>query len=437
MAERHDAVDVIRVKRDGGTLTDDQIDWVVDAYTRGVVADEQMSSLAMAILQRGMTRAEIARWTAAMIATGERLDFSSLSRPTADKHSTGGVGDKITLPLAPLVAACGVAVPQLSGRGLGHTGGTLDKLESIPGWRADMSNETMLRQLEDVGAVICAAGSGLAPADKKLYALRDVTGTVEAIPLIASSIMSKKIAEGTGVLVLDVKVGTGAFMKDIEQARELARTMVDLGTDAGVVTSALLTDMSTPLGRGIGNGLEVTESLEVLAGGGPADVVELTLALAREMLVGAGVTDVDPADALKDGRAMDAWRRMIAAQGGDVDAVMPTAPHVEEVRADRDGVITRMDAMGVGVAAWRLGAGRARQGAAVEVSSGVYLNKVVGDEVKAGDVIMTLHTETEDRMPRGLAALTEACDGAGTLDITPGGTVDRHIILDAVGAHTR
>ncbi|WP_062519813.1 thymidine phosphorylase [Demequina silvatica] len=437
MAERHDAVDVIRVKRDGGTLTDDQIDWVVDAYTRGVVADEQMSSLAMAILQRGMGRGEIARWTQAMIATGERLDFSSLSRPTADKHSTGGVGDKITLPLAPLVAACGVAVPQLSGRGLGHTGGTLDKLESIPGWRADVSNEEMLRQLEDVGAVICAAGSGLAPADKKLYALRDVTGTVEAIPLIASSIMSKKIAEGTGVLVLDVKVGTGAFMKGRDQALELARTMVDLGTDAGVVTSALLTDMSTPLGRGIGNGLEVTESVEVLAGGGPADVVELTLALAREMLVGAGVTDVDPADALRDGRAMDAWRRMIEAQGGDADATMPDAPHVEEVRADRDGVITRMDAMGVGVAAWRLGAGRARQGAAVEVSSGVYLYKVVGDEVKAGDVIMTLHTETEDRMPRGLAALTEACEGAGTVDITPGGTVDRRIILDAVGAHTR
>ncbi|WP_062302065.1 thymidine phosphorylase [Demequina subtropica] len=436
MAERHDAVDVIRVKRDGGTLSDDQIDWVVDAYTRGVVADEQMSSLAMAILQRGMSRAEIARWTAAMIATGERLDFSGLSRPTADKHSTGGVGDKITLPLAPLVAACGVAVPQLSGRGLGHTGGTLDKLESIPGWRADVSNEEMLRQLEDVGAVICAAGSGLAPADKKLYALRDVTGTVEAIPLIASSIMSKKIAEGTGVLVLDVKVGTGAFMKDIDQARELARTMVDLGTDAGVVTSALLTDMSTPLGRGIGNGLEVTESLEVLSGGGPSDVVELTVALAREMLAGAGITDVDPAEALRDGRAMDSWRRMIAAQGGDVDAVMPDAPHVEEVRADRDGVITRMDALGVGVAAWRLGAGRARKEDPVQVSSGVYLHKVVGDEVKAGDVIMTLHTETEDRMPRGIAALAEACGGAGTLDITPGGSVSRQIILDSVGAKT-
>ncbi|MGZ4459941.1 MAG: thymidine phosphorylase, partial [Nocardioidaceae bacterium] len=297
--EQHDAVEVIAAKRDRQRLSDSQIDWVVDAYTRGAVADEQMSALAMAILLNGMDRAEISRWTAAMIASGERMDFSSLSRPTADKHSTGGVGDKITLPLAPLVAACGVAVPQLSGRGLGHTGGTLDKLEAIPGWQASISNEAMLRQLEDIGAVICAAGSGLAPADKKLYALRDVTGTVEAIPLIASSIMSKKIAEGTGALVLDVKVGSGAFMKDAASARELAETMVALGTDAGVTTVALLTDMSTPLGLTAGNALEVQESVDVLAGGGPSDVVELTLALAREMLAAAGVTDVDPADRLR------------------------------------------------------------------------------------------------------------------------------------------
>ncbi|WP_084129391.1 thymidine phosphorylase [Demequina sp. NBRC 110055] len=431
--ERHDAVDVIRVKRDGGTLSDDQIDWVVDAYTRGVVADEQMSSLAMAILQRGMSRAEIARWTAAMIATGERLDFSGLGKPTADKHSTGGVGDKITLPLAPLVAVYGVAVPQLSGRGLGHTGGTLDKLESIPGWRAALSNEEMQAQLREVGPVICAAGSGLAPADKKLYALRDVTGTVESIPMIAASIMSKKIAEGTGVLVLDVKVGSGAFMKDLDNARELAETMVNLGTDAGVKTTALLTDMSTPLGLTIGNGLEVTESVEVLAGGGPADVVELTVALAREMLAGAGVTDVDPADALKDGRAMDVWRRMIAAQGGDPDATMPSAQHTEEVRAERDGVITRLDALGTGIAAWRLGAGRARKEDPVEVSSGITLHKTLGDTVKAGDVIATLHTETEARMPRGLAALAEACDGAGAIDIGDA-SVERRILLDRVDA---
>ncbi|PLW73489.1 thymidine phosphorylase, partial [Streptomyces sp. DJ] len=320
-----DAISVIRTKRDRETLTDEQIDWVIDAYTRGEVADEQMAALAMAVLLNGMTRAETARWTAAMIASGERMDFSSLPRPTADKHSTGGVGDKITLPLAPLVAACGAAVPQLSGRGLGHTGGTLDKLESIPGWRALLSNDEMMAVLRDVGAVICAAGDGLAPADKKLYALRDVTGTVEAIPLIASSIMSKKIAEGTGALVLDVKVGSGAFMKNIDDARELASTMVALGTDHGVRTTALLTDMSTPLGLTAGNALEVRESVEVLAGGGPADVVELTVALAREMLAGAGVHGKDPETALRDGSAMDVWRRMIAAQGGDPDAPLPVA----------------------------------------------------------------------------------------------------------------
>ena len=333
MAERHDAVEVITAKRDGGELGDAQIDWVIDAYTRGAVADEQMAALAMAILLNGMNRREVARWTRAMIASGERMDFSALSRPTADKHSTGGVGDKITLPLAPLVAACGVAVPQLSGRGLGHTGGTLDKLESIPGWRADLGNDEMMRQLEDVGAVICAAGAGLAPADKKLYALRDVTGTVEAIPLIASSIMSKKIAEGTGALVLDVKVGSGAFMKDLDRARELAETMVALGTDAGVRTVALLTDMSTPLGRTAGNALEVRESVDVLAGGGPADVVELTLALAREMLTEAGVTGVDPADRLADGSAMDTWRRMVRAQGGDPEA--PPAHRAGDPRGHR------------------------------------------------------------------------------------------------------
>src|SRR5689334_20393143 len=350
----HDAVEVISAKRDKRELSDSQIDWVIDAYTRGAVADEQMSALAMAILLNGMDRREISTWTKAMIASGERMDFSTLSRPTADKHSTGGVGDKITLPLAPLVAACGVAVPQLSGRGLGHTGGTLDKLESVPGWRAALSNEEMMAQLESVGAVICAAGDGLAPADKKLYALRDVTGTVEAIPLIASSIMSKKIAEGTGSLVLDVKVGTGAFMKDLDQARELARTMVDLGTDAGVRTVALLTDMATPLGFTAGNAIEVAESVEVLAGGGPADVVELTLALAREMLAGAGRDDVDPADKLADGSAMGVWKAMVRGQGGDRDAALPEAKESHVVAAPSSGTLTRLDAMAVGMAAWRL-----------------------------------------------------------------------------------
>jgi thymidine phosphorylase len=416
MTEAHDAVEVIVAKRDGGELTDGQIDWVVDAYTRGAVTDEQMSALAMAILLNGMDRREIARWTAAMIASGERLDFSSLSRPTADKHSTGGVGDKITLPLAPLVAACGVAVPQLSGRGLGHTGGTLDKLESIPGWRAALSNEEMLRQLEDVGAVICAAGSGLAPADKKLYALRDVTGTVEAIPLIASSIMSKKIAEGTGSLVLDVKVGTGAFMKDLDRARELAETMVALGTDAGVRTVALLTDMSTPLGLTAGNALEVRESVEVLAGGGPADVVELTLALAREMLAGAGRADVDPAEVLASGKAMDRWRAMIAAQGGDPDAELPSARESHVVAASSSGVLTRLDAMAVGMAAWRLGAGRAKLGDDVQAGAGVEWHARPGDELTAGSPLFTLHTDEPDRFDRALASLD------GGYDIAPAGT---------------
>ncbi|GAB1643134.1 thymidine phosphorylase [Krasilnikovia sp. MM14-A1259] len=396
------AVDVITAKRDGHALSDAQIDWVVDGYTRGVVADEQMSALAMAILLRGMTGAEIARWTAAMIASGERLDLSAVSRPTVDKHSTGGVGDKITLPLTPLVAACGAAVPQLSGRGLGHTGGTLDKLESIAGWRARLSNAEFVSQLRDIGAVICAAGDGLAPADRKLYALRDVTGTVEAIPLIASSIMSKKIAEGTGALVLDVKVGSGAFMKDVGQARELARTMVELGGAHGVRTVALLTDMSTPLGLTIGNAIEVAESVEVLAGGGPADVVELTLALAREMLDAAGV-DADPVKALESGAAMDAWRAMIRAQGGDPDAPLPVAKETEVLRASTDGVVAGLDAYGIGIAAWRLGAGRARKEDPVSAGAGVVLKVRPGDRVRAGDPLLELRTDEPARIPAARA----------------------------------
>jgi thymidine phosphorylase len=428
MSETHDAVDVIRAKRDGRELSDPEIDWVIDAYTRGAVADEQMAALAMAVLLNGMNRREISRWTRAMIASGERMEFSALSRPTADKHSTGGVGDKITLPLAPLVAACGVAVPQLSGRGLGHTGGTLDKLESIPGWRASLSTVDMLRQLDTLGAVICAAGDGLAPADRKLYALRDVTGTVEAIPLIASSIMSKKIAEGTGALVLDVKVGSGAFMKSLPDARELARTMVDLGTDAGVRTVALLTDMSTPLGRTAGNALEVRESVEVLAGGGPSDVVELTVLLAREMLAAAGVSDVDPADALADGRAMDVWRRMIAAQGGDPDAALPTARETHDVLAPADGVLAALDAYAVGVAAWRLGAGRARKEDPVQAGAGIELHAKPGEEVRAGQPLLTLHTDEPQRFERALAAL----DGAFAV-APPGSRPDTvPLVLDRI-----
>ncbi|KIF68290.1 pyrimidine-nucleoside phosphorylase [Streptomyces sp. AcH 505] len=409
-----DVISVIRTKRDRGELSPEQIDWVIDAYTRGEVADEQMAALAMAILLNGMNRAEIARWTAAMIASGERMDFSALSRPTADKHSTGGVGDKITLPLAPLVAACGAAVPQLSGRGLGHTGGTLDKLESIPGWRATLSNAEMLDVLDTTGAVICAAGDGLAPADKKLYALRDVTGTVEAIPLIASSIMSKKIAEGTGSLVLDVKVGSGAFMKTIEDARELASTMVGLGNDHGVRTVALLTDMATPLGRTAGNALEVRESVEVLAGGGPADVVELTLALAREMLDAAGLKDADPEKALADGSAMDVWRRMIAAQGGAPDAPLPVAREQHVITAPATGVLTRLDAYGVGVAAWRLGAGRARKEDTVQAGAGIELHAKPGDQVTAGEPLLTLHTDTPEKFAYAEEALASAYDIAAT-----------------------
>ena len=409
MAELFAAFEIISAKRDKGELTDPQIDWVIDAYTRGVVADEQMSALLMAILLNGMNSREISRWTDAMIRSGERMEWSAVKRTTVDKHSTGGVGDKITLPLAPLVAACGGAVPQLSGRGLGHTGGTLDKLESIPGWRASLSNEEMLKVLQDCGAVICAAGAGLAPADKKLYALRDVTATVEAIPLIASSIMSKKIAEGTSALILDVKTGNGAFMSDPLKARELAKVMVELGERAGVKTRALITAMDVPLGLTAGNALEVRESVEVLAGGGPADVVELTVLLAREMLDAGKITPLmDPADALKNGAAMDHWRRMISAQGGDPDATLPVAKEKTVVTAEVSGEIIEMNAMKVGVSAWRLGAGRSRQGEQVQAGAGIEIHVKPGEEIKAGQPLFTLHTDEPARFERALEALTGA-----------------------------
>jgi thymidine phosphorylase len=418
-------IDVITAKRDGGRLTDEQIDWVLAAYTRGDVADEQMSSLAMAILLNGMDADEIARWTQAMIDSGETLAFGDLGRPLVDKHSTGGVGDKITLPLAPLVAACGAAVPQLSGRGLGHTGGTLDKLESIPGWRASLSLQEITAQLASVGAVICATTPTLAPADRKLYALRDVTGTVESIPLIASSIMSKKIAEGTGGLVLDVKVGSGAFMKTPARARELAETMVRIGTAHGLATTALLTDMSVPLGRAVGNALEVAESVEVLRGGGPDDVVSLTVALAREMLALAGVSDVDPAEVLASGAAYPVWEAMIAAQGGDPSAALPVASHVETVTAERSGVFTP-DALAVGVAAWRLGAGRARKEDAVQAGAGVLLLVGPGTSVEAGEPLLELHTDTPSAVPGARAALD------GGLAITDGPAERPALLLDTI-----
>jgi thymidine phosphorylase len=405
MVEPFDVVDLIRTKRDHGTLSHAQIDWMIDAYTRGYIADEQMSAMTMAIFLNGMEREEIRDLTLAMVASGERLDFSGLTRKTTDKHSTGGVGDKITLPLAPLVASFGVAVPQLSGRGLGHTGGTLDKLESIPGWRASVSPEDFFAQLESVGAVICAAGATLAPADGKLYGLRDITGTVEAIPLIASSIMSKKIAEGTAALVLDVKFGSGAFLQDPARGRELAETMVRLGTDAGVATVALLTNMNVPLGFAIGNANEVRESVEVLAGGGPADIVELTLALAREMLALAGLPDADVEGALKNGRAMDTWRRMITAQGGNPDAELPRPQETQIVRAPRSGVLVRQEALPFGIGAWRLGAGRARQQDPVQHAAGLDLHAKPGDTVTAGAPLFTMSTNDPARFERALEAI--------------------------------
>jgi thymidine phosphorylase len=406
MSEKFAAVEIISAKRDRLELSNEQIDWTIDSYTRGVIADEQMSALLMAILLNGMNNREISKWTEAMIASGEKMNWSMLDRPTVDKHSTGGVGDKITLPLAPLVAACGAAVPQLSGRGLGHTGGTLDKLESIKGWKANLSNAEMLKVIQECGAVICAAGAGLAPADKKLYALRDVTGTVQAIPLIASSIMSKKIAEGTSALVLDVKTGSGAFMSDPKDAALLARTMVDLGKNAGVKTRALVTAMDVPLGLTAGNALEIRETLEVLAGGGPSDVIELTLLLANEMLDAVGIKPkVSPEEALKNGMAMDVWQKMIAAQGGDNDAPLPVAKETMEIKATSSGKLLTLDAMKVGIAAWRLGAGRQKQGEVLQLGSGIEIHAKPGDLVTKDQTILTLHTDDVARFERAIDAL--------------------------------
>jgi thymidine phosphorylase len=406
LSKEFSAVELIVAKREKQELSTEQINWLIANYTSGVVADEQMSAMAMAILLNGMNRREIRDLTLAMIASGERLDFSTLTIPTADKHSTGGVGDKITLMLAPLVAVFGVAVPQLSGRGLGHTGGTLDKLEAIPGWQASITNQQMHDQLEKVNAVICAAGAGLAPADKKLYALRDVTGTVEAIPLIASSIMSKKIAEGTSALVLDVKVGSGAFMKTLERAQELAQVLTQLGADAGVKTSALLTDMSTPLGRKVGNALEVDEAVEVLSGGGSQDLIDITVELAREMLRLSGKTDVDVVAALNDGRAMDKWNEMIKAQHGDPTAKLQVAKHEHTILAESSGFVNELDALAVGTASWRLGAGRARKEDPVQFGAGIILHAKRGEKIEKGDPLMTLYTDESERFDRAVEALS-------------------------------
>ncbi|MGX9674036.1 thymidine phosphorylase [Mycobacterium sp. HM-7] len=425
-----DAPSIIRTKRDGGVLSDAAIDWVIDGYTHGRVADAQMSALLMAIFLRGMAPAEIARWTAAMVDSGERFDFTELrrdGRPLAlvDKHSTGGVGDKITIPLVPVILACGGAVPQAAGRGLGHTGGTLDKLEAIPGFTAELSKTRIRQQLSDVGAAIFAAGD-LAPADRKIYALRDVTGTTESLPLIASSIMSKKLAEGARSLVLDVKVGRGAFLKTEAESRELARTMVDLGTAYGVPTRALLTDMDRPLGRAVGNAIEVAESLDVLAGGGPDDVVAVTLALAREMLDVAGIDGVDPAQTLADGTAMDCFRQLISAQGGDPEASLPMGTHTETVVASRAGVMGDIDAMAVAMAVWRLGAGRAQPGDPVQAGAGLYVHRRSGEPVTAGETLFTLYTETPERLPSALAEL----DGGWSVD--DAAPPRRPVVLDRI-----
>lgn len=420
-----DAPTVIRTKRDGGRLSDAAIDWVIDAYTRGLVAEEQMAALLMAILLRGMDGGETAAWTSAMLASGDRLDFSDLGMPTVDKHSTGGVGDKITLPLVPVVAACGAAVPQASGRGLGHTGGTLDKLDAIAGFSAQLPSRRVREQLREVGAAIFAAGD-LAPADAKLYALRDITATVESLPLIASSVMSKKLAEGAGALVLDVKVGSGALVKTEEQCRDLAHTMVGLGAAHGVPTRALLTDMNRPLGATVGNALEVAEALEVLAGGGPPDVVELTLRLAAEMLALAGVGDRDPADTLRDGTAMDRFRRLVAAQGGDLSVPLPIGRHSETVTAPRGGTMGDIDAMAVGLAAWRLGAGRSRPGERVQAGAGLRIHRRPGEPVAAGEPLFTLYTDTPERFGAALAELD------GGWSVGDGAPAPRPLIIDRI-----
>ena len=419
-----DPVRIIETKRDGGALTDRQIDWVVSAYTRGEIAAEQMSALAMAVYFRGLDDRELSRWTAAMVDSGTRLDFTGLRRdgrevPTVDKHSTGGVGDAITLVLTPLLATWPVAVPQLSGRGLGHTGGTLDKLEAVSGWRADLDPDRMRRILSRTGAVICAAGADLAPADRALYALRDITGTVPSLPLIASSIMSKKIAEGTSVLVLDVKCGSGAFMGERGDAELLAETMVGIGTEAGMRCSALVTAMHTPLGRAVGNALEVAECVEILAGGGPADMVRLTCELAAEALAAVGIEE-DPAQRLRDGRAMDSWRAMLRAQGGDPDAPLPRARHTVQVPAPRSGVVC-WDALGVGRASWTSGAGRSRPGQTVDAGAGVWLDRVEGERVRVGQPVATLHADDEDRIPAALHQLEAALTVVADTDTAPPG----------------
>ena len=399
--------DLIYAKRDGGVLTEAQIRWFINAFTKNEIPDEQAGSFLMAVFFQGLNKEELSVWTDAMIKSGEILNLSSVGKPTVDKHSTGGVGDKISLPLCPLVASFGAAVPQLSGRGLGTFGGTLDKMESVSGFNITLSNEKMIQQLKDVGVFITAAGAGLAPADRKMYSFRDVIGTVECIPLIASSIMSKKIAEGTQSLVLDVKAGRGAFMKDFSRAKQLAETMVEIGNKAGVKTVALITQMDTPLGNAVGNALEVSESIDVLNGKGPQDVIEITLALAKEMLQIAGINK-DPATGLKDGTALQVWKKMIIAQGGNPDIEIPVAKKKENVVATQSGYITDLDAYAIGLSAWRLGAGRAKKEDAVSKTAGIICLAKEGEYVEKDQPVLELHIDDASRLPLAKEALKNA-----------------------------
>ena len=417
--------DLIYAKRDGGVLNEEQIRWFINAFTKNEIPDEQAGSFLMAVFFQGLNKEELSVWTDAMIKSGEILDLSSVGKPTVDKHSTGGVGDKISLPLCPLVASFGAAVPQLSGRGLGTFGGTLDKMESVSGFNITLSNEKMIQQLKDVGVFITAAGAGLAPADRKMYSFRDVIGTVECIPLIASSIMSKKIAEGTQSLVLDVKAGRGAFMKDFSRAKQLAETMVEIGNKAGVKTVALITQMDTPLGNAVGNALEVSESIDVLNGKGPQDVIEITLALAKEMLQLAGINK-DPATGLKDGTALQVWKKMIIAQGGNPDIEIPVAKKKENVVATQSGYITDLDAYAIGLSAWRLGAGRAKKEDAVSKTAGIICLAKEGDYVEKDQPVLELHIDDSSRLPLA----KEALKNAFTIGAEP--KEKRNIILERI-----
>jgi pyrimidine-nucleoside phosphorylase len=412
-------VDIIVRKRDGAALTRAEIAFVVSGVTSGAIPDYQIAALLMAMLLQGMSDEETACLTEAMVASGRRLDLSRIPGMKAGKHSTGGVGDKTSIVVVPLVAACGVVVPKSSGRGLGHTGGTIDKLESIPGFRASMDRESFLSALERIGCAFVGQTADIAPADKKLYALRDVTGTVESIPLIASSIMSKKIAEGTDVLALDVKVGRGAFMKSEADARRLSQAMVAIGARVGLTTEALLTAMDAPLGRAVGNALEIAECLDALAGRGPSDLEQLSLALATRMLLLAGsAADDEEAGrrlrgALASGAALEKFRQVLANQGGDVRIVedrsrLPHVAEIETVTAARAGVVAHIDAAIVGRASMVLGAGRERLDAPIDPGAGLILRVKPGDQVGAGDALADLHPGAGARLDEARALVNEA-----------------------------